>query len=75
MVFWGSGASLQAVWDAADMALGLMTVVNVTALVLLTPTIAAVSKDYLIKKEKGGVIGFSTSDCRVQGKTADGIWE
>jgi len=46
MVLWGSGATLAEVWAAADMALGLMTVVNVTALALLTPTIVAVSRDY-----------------------------
>jgi AGCS family alanine or glycine:cation symporter len=74
MVLWGSGASLDMVWSAADMALGLMTLVNVSALVLLTPTIVAVSKDYCTKHENGQAIEFNKDDCRIQGKTEDGIW-
>jgi len=74
MVFWGSGARLDVVWSAADMALGLMTLVNVTALALLTPTIIAVSKDYFNKHEQGQNIDFKKGDCVIQGKTEDGIW-
>jgi len=74
MVFWGSGARLDVVWSAADMALGLMTLVNVFALVLLTPTIVAVGKDYFKKHESGQKISFGKGDCVVQGKTEDGIW-
>lgn len=75
MVFWGSGARLDVVWSAADMALGLMTLVNVTALVLLTPTIIAVSKDYFSKHENGRDMSFKKDDCTIQGKTEDGIWD
>jgi AGCS family alanine or glycine:cation symporter len=74
MVFWGSSARLDVVWSAADMALGLMTLVNVIALVLLTPTIVAVSKDYFAKHENGDSINFKKGDCAIQGKTEDGIW-
>jgi AGCS family alanine or glycine:cation symporter len=75
MVLWGSGASLKAVWAAADMALGLMTVVNVTALVLLTPTIVAVSKDYFHKRDNGLDMQFRKSDCKIQGQSEKGVWE
>jgi AGCS family alanine or glycine:cation symporter len=75
MVLWGSGARLDAVWSAADMALGLMTLVNVTALILLTPTIVAVSKDYFAKHDGGREMKFKKSDCAIQGKTEDGIWD
>lgn len=75
MVFWGSGATLQEVWAAADMALGLMTVVNVTALALLTPTIVAVSRDYFEKREQSLPLDFKRRDCKIQGKTEDGIWD
>ncbi len=75
MVLWGSGATLAEVWAAADMALGLMTVVNVTALALLTPTIVAVSRDYFSKHEAGREISFRKSDCTIQGRVEDGIWE
>lgn len=74
MVFWGSGARLDIVWSAADMALGLMTLVNVTALILLTPTIIAVSKDYFSKHDKGEEINFKKGDCVVQGRTEERIW-
>ncbi len=74
MVLWGSSASLSAVWAAADAALGLMTVVNVTALILLTPTIVAVSKDYFAKSDQGATITFKLGDCRVQGQPEKDIW-
>ncbi|MGK0374757.1 MAG: AGCS family alanine or glycine:cation symporter [Arenicella sp.] len=75
MVLWGSGARLDVVWSAADMALGLMTLVNVTALILLTPTIVAVSKDYFAKHDSGREIAFKKGDCAIQGKTEGGIWD
>lgn len=75
MVLWGANASLKAVWDAADMALGLMTVVNVSALMLLTPTIVAVSKDYFNKRDNHLPMDFKKQDCKIQGQTEDGIWD
>jgi len=75
MVFWGSGATLAEVWAAADMALGLMTVVNVTALALLTPTIVAVSQDYFKKRDQNLSLDFKKRDCQIQGETERGIWE
>ena len=78
MVLWGSSASLSIVLSAADMALGLMTVVNVVALILLTPTIRAVSKDYFEQrfkqKKEGGEIQFKSAHCRVQGVIEDNTW-
>lgn len=74
MVLWGSGASLQEVWAAADMALGLMTVVNVTALALLTPTIIAVSKDYSAKLRSRQEVTFKQTECMVQGTPEADIW-
>ena len=75
MVFWGSGATLAQVWAAADMALGLMTLVNITALALLAPTIVAVSRDYTFKRKNNQPMVFHKSDCKIQGKTKPGIWE
>lgn len=74
MVLWGSSASLAAVWAAADAALGMMTVVNVTALILLTPTIVAVSKDYFAKTDAGEDVSFALGDCKVQGQPEKDIW-
>lgn len=75
MIFWGSMAALPTVWAMADMALGLMTVVNVIAIVLLTPTIVAITKDYRNKLKAQQDITFDASDCEMQGELEEKtIW-
>lgn len=74
MVFWGASATLTQVLAAADMALGLMTVVNVIALILLTPTIVAVSKNYFAKKDAGDEITFQKNECQIQGTIESDAW-
>ena len=46
MLVFGSMASLPAVIALADLSTGLMTVVNVTALFLLTKVVVSITKDY-----------------------------
>jgi AGCS family alanine or glycine:cation symporter len=80
MILWGSMAALPKVWAMADMALGLMTVVNIIAIVLLTPTIVAVTKDYHDKRkaqlnQPDLEIGFKEKECKIQGSTEDKIWQ
>ncbi|MGQ8365646.1 alanine/glycine:cation symporter family protein [Glaciecola sp. 1036] len=75
MILWGSMAALPTVWAMADMALGLMTVVNVIALFLLTPTIVAVTKDYNHKRKAQIDITFDQSDCEIQGELEETIWQ
>ncbi|MBQ4837613.1 alanine/glycine:cation symporter family protein [Pseudoalteromonas luteoviolacea] len=75
MVVWGANASLQQVWNLADMSLGLMTLVNVYAIVLLTPTIKNLTQDYRNKKQAGNSLEFRHADVAIQGKTAEGVWE
>ena len=78
MIFWGAMASLPTVWAMADMALGLMTLVNIVAIIILTPTIVAVTKDYKAKRDSlkaGEEIDFAASDCELQGKLEEPeIW-
>ncbi len=74
MVYWGSGAELKLVLAAADMSLGLMTVVNVVAILLLTPTIVRVSKHYSAQLSKADKIQFKQSDCEVQGIIHSDAW-
>ena len=74
MIFWGAQAALPEVWAMADMALGLMTVINIIAIVWMTPTIVAISKDYFRKHDKGEKIEYKAGDCEIQGKSEDGIW-
>ena len=74
MILWGSMAALPKVWAAADMALGLMTVINITAIVLMTPTIVSITRDYIGKLERKETIEYKDGDCEIQGNTEKGIW-
>jgi len=74
MIYWGSMAPLPQVWAMADMALGLMTVINIIAIVWLTPTIVNISRDYFNKQDKGQTPEFKRGDCDIQGTLRDDIW-
>lgn len=74
MIYWGAQAAMPQVWAMADMALGLMTVINIIAIVWMTPTIVSISKDYFSKRDNGDKIEYKTGDCDIQGKSEDGIW-
>ena len=75
MMLWGASATLKEVWDLADIALGLMTVVNVVAIILLTPTILSVTSDYHTQRENGKEPEFKVKNVKVQGKGETGIWD
>jgi len=75
MIYWGAQAALPQVWAMADMALGLMTVINIVAIVWMTPTIVAISKDYFKKKDSGEKVEYKAGDCEIQGKSEDGVWD
>jgi AGCS family alanine or glycine:cation symporter len=75
MIYWGASANLPEVWAAADMALGLMTVINISALVWMTPTIVSISQDYFKKRKAGKSMEYKAGDCEIQGKSEDGIWD
>jgi AGCS family alanine or glycine:cation symporter len=74
MVMWGSVASLKSAWAMADMALGLMTLINIVAIIWLTPTIVAISSDYFNKHETGVDMEYKTGDCEIQGKSEKDVW-
>jgi AGCS family alanine or glycine:cation symporter len=48
----GAVLALETVWAYGDMALGLMTVPNLIAVILLSPKLVTLSKDYFSKKYK-----------------------
>ena len=75
MIYWGAQAALPQVWVMADMALGLMTVINIIAIVWMTPTIVSISKDYFKKKDTGANMEYKAGDCEIQGKSEEGIWD
>lgn len=75
MIYWGAQAALPQVWAMADMALGLMTVINIIAIVWMTPTIVSISKDYFKKKDSGEKVEYKVGDCEIQGRSEDGVWD
>ncbi len=46
MVFVGSVASLPAIWNFADLSMGLMALVNLTAILILSPVALRILRDY-----------------------------
>ena len=74
MVMWGSVAPLKSAWAMADMALGLMTLINIVAIIWLTPTIVAISNDYFKKHDGGKEMEYRAGDCKIQGKSEKDVW-
>ncbi|WP_240654944.1 alanine/glycine:cation symporter family protein [Pseudoalteromonas rubra] len=74
MVLWGASATLQQVWSLADMALGLMTLVNIYAIVQLTPTIMNLTKDYQSQKKSAEKIHFDPTKVNYQGTLHKDVW-
>jgi AGCS family alanine or glycine:cation symporter len=75
MTFWGANASLPEVWAIADLSLGLTTIINITALLLLSTTIVAVTKDYHQQRRNTALPVFKQSNVhKIQGNLAKGIW-
>ncbi|MFT4635228.1 MAG: AGCS family alanine or glycine:cation symporter [Arenicella sp.] len=73
MMFLGTKLELKTMWAAADMAFGFMALINVSAVLALSPTVFALLKNYQHQKNQEDVV-FSPSECEVQGKTEKGIW-
>lgn len=73
MMFLGTKLELKTMWATADMAFGFMTLINVIALLALSPTVIALLKNYQSTKNRHD-LSFSPNDCKVQGKTEKGIW-
>lgn len=53
VVFFGAQSSFDTVWDLADVLMGLMSLVNIVAILLLSSTASKVLKDYEIQKKEG----------------------
>ncbi|MBP2279894.1 Na+/alanine symporter [Psychrobacter sp. PL15] len=65
MVFIGAVASLPAIWNFADLSMGLMALTNLVAIVLLSPVALRILRDYerQIKEGKTGEqIKFNPDD-------------
>jgi AGCS family alanine or glycine:cation symporter len=73
MMFLGTKLELKTMWATADMAFGFMTLINVIAVLALSPTVISLLKDYRIAKNHQELT-FSPDDCDVQGQTEKGVW-
>ena len=74
MIFWGTGAQLRDVWAAADMAFGLMALINIVAIVALSPTVRRVTQDFLRQDHSGLTVSFKPSKVGVQGSVQKDVW-
>jgi AGCS family alanine or glycine:cation symporter len=54
-VFLGSVLTLEVVWAYGDLALGLMTVPNLLAVVLLMPKIRELTREYFVRMKEGAI--------------------
>ena len=75
MMLWGTTKELTQVWAAADMAFGMMAVINIVAIVLLTPTVLSISRDYSTKRKRLSNMNYRPGDCKIQGVSESGIWD
>ncbi len=73
MMFLGTKLELKTMWATADMAFGFMTLINVVAILALSPTVFSVLKNYT-QRSHDDVSRFSADDCDIQGKTEKGVW-
>ena len=62
MVVWGSVQSVATVFNAADASMGLMATINLIAILLLSGTVAKLTKDYLGQRAAGQEPEFRIAD-------------
>jgi alanine or glycine:cation symporter, AGCS family len=73
MVVFGSVASIQIVWNLADLFMGLMAVINLIAVFLLSKVAIAALKDYIEQRKQGKDPVFYASS--IEGLTNTESWE
>jgi AGCS family alanine or glycine:cation symporter len=75
MVVWGAYESVATVFDAADASMGMMATINLIAIVLLSGTVAKLTKDYFDQRKAGKVPTFHAADYpELKGKIDGNIW-
>lgn len=62
MVVWGAYQAVGTVFNAADASMGLMATINLIAIMLLSGTVAKLTKDYLAQRKQGLVPHFKASE-------------
>ena len=74
MTFLGTQAELKLVWAMADLAFGLMAIINVSVILVLTPTVCAVAYHYWANVKQSQKTDFSARSVKLQGKPAADMW-
>lgn len=75
MVVWGAYESVATVFNAADASMGLMATVNLIAIVLLSGTVAKLTRDYARQRKAGKEPTFHAADYpELAGKIDQSIW-
>jgi len=62
MVVWGSLQSVVTVFNTADASMGLMATINLVAIVLLSGTVAKLTRDYFAQRQRGAEPVFHGAD-------------
>ncbi|MCE9677999.1 alanine:cation symporter family protein [Shewanella sp. AS1] len=75
MVMAGSVASLQLVWNFADVSMGLMALVNIAAIMMLSKVAFAVIKDYEKQVKQGLEPTFDSAKFPGIANAQDDIWQ
>jgi AGCS family alanine or glycine:cation symporter len=71
----GSVAALETVWKVADVAMGLMALVNLVAILLLSPTAIKVMRDYTDQLGRGVEPVFDRKKFpELEGKIENDVW-
>ncbi|MBS3847237.1 alanine/glycine:cation symporter family protein [Devosia sp. J2-20] len=75
MVVWGAYESVATVFNAADASMGLMATVNLIAIVMLSGTVAKLTKDYAKQRKAGLEPSFHAADYpELAGRIDETIW-
>lgn len=75
MVIWGGYEAVVTVFNAADASMGLMATINLVAIVMLSGTVAKLTKDYLAQRKQGEVPHFKSKDYpELHEKIDSNIW-
>ncbi|MEZ6876073.1 alanine/glycine:cation symporter family protein [Enterobacter sp. KBR-315C3_2022] len=76
MVMIGSLLSMSLVWQLADVIMALMAITNLTAILLLSPVVSLIARDYLRQRKLGVPPVFDASRYpEIEAQLAPGTWD
>ena len=76
MVVWGALQSVATVFNFADASMGLMAVINLVAVLLLSGSVVALTRDYVRQRREGRDPRFQASEFPVLTENVDhAIWK